>query len=121
MATILAEIERVITPGAVIPKPQSRGDFIMKGWGIRRGERAFIYTIPNHKTPTKPYEKGVTNSELQSAFGRLIDKGEFSRSWFEQSMPECAKEGGCNFTTIGGLLVLLGYAVHERGVYRSTG
>jgi hypothetical protein len=46
--TILAEIERKIIAGTIIPKPQGRADFIVKGWGVRRGDRALIYTIPNH-------------------------------------------------------------------------
>ena len=119
MAAILAKIERLMKPGDVIPKPQAKGDFIFKGWGKRRGEDAFIYTIPNHKTPTKPYEKGITDSEWEQAAEHLVRSGDFSRSWFERSMPACAKEGGCNFTTIGGVLELLGYAAYEsRGVYR---
>jgi len=118
--TILAKIEREVTPGTVIPKPQGRADFIVKAWGVRRGERALIYTIPNHKTPTKPYQKGITVSEWLQAFEHLTDAGDFSRSWFERSMPACAKEGGCNFTTIGGIFELLGHAAYDRGTYRST-
>jgi hypothetical protein len=84
------------------------------------GRRALVYTIPNHKNRTKPYEKGITVPEWDQAFEHLTDTGDFSRSWFEQSMPACAKEGGCNFTTIGGIFELLGYATHEWGTYRST-
>src|SRR5207247_3990394 len=40
MKTILAEIEREIIPGTIIPKPQARADFIVKGWGSRRGGSA---------------------------------------------------------------------------------
>ena len=119
MTKVLADIERII-PGTVIPKPQARGDFIVKGWKRRRGERALIYTIPNHNTPTKPYSKGVTVSEWVQAFEHLIDAGDFSRSWFERSMSPCAKDGGCNFTTIGGIFELLGYATYDRGAYRIT-
>ena len=118
---ILAEIQSKIIPGTVIPKPQARADFIVKGWGLRRGERALIYTIPNHKTPTKPHEKGITVSEWIKAFKHLTDTGDLSRLWFDKSMRECAKEGSCNFTTIGGVLELLGYAApNDRGKYCST-
>ena len=120
MTNILVEIEKVISPGAVIPKPQARSDFIVEGWGKRRGERALIYTIPNHKTPTKPYQKGITDSEWVQAFEHLMTAGEFSRGWFDRSMPSCAKEGGCNFTTIGGIFEVLGYAAYDRGLYRSV-
>jgi hypothetical protein len=117
---ILAEIERKIAPGTIIPKPQGRADFVVKRWGVRRGERTLIYTIPNHKTPTRPYEKGITVSEWLQAFERLTHAGDFSRPWFERSMPTCAKEGSCNFTTIGGIFEILGYATYDRGIYRST-
>jgi hypothetical protein len=120
MKTILAEIERKITPGTIIPKPQARADFIVKGWGVRRRERALIYTIPNHKTPAKPYQKGITLSEWVQAFEHLTDVGHFSRAWFERSMPACAKEGGCNFTTIGGVFELLGYSPYDHGTYRNA-
>jgi hypothetical protein len=119
MAKVLNDIKAKITPNMVIPKPHASGDFLVKGWGIRRGKPALIYTIPNRKTPTKPYEKGVTESEWEQAFQQLLGAGDFSRSWFEQSMSECAKEGDCNFTTIGGIFEALGYATYERGVYRS--
>ncbi len=120
MGDIITEIEESMYPGRVIPKPEATGDFMIKGWGVRRGARALIYTIPNKKTPTKPYEKGITTSEWRQAFRQLTANGEFSRSWFEKGMPACAKEGGCNFTTIGGVFELLGYATHGRGVYRQT-
>src|SRR5262249_2000967 len=110
-----------IPPGTIIPKPEGRADFLVKGWGIRRGERALIYTIPNHKNPSKPYQKGITASDWAQAFERLTNSGDFSRSWFEQAMPMCSKEGGCNFPTIGGIFELLGYATYDRGTYRGNG
>jgi hypothetical protein len=119
MPSILSVIEGSLTPGTVIPKPQARSDFAVKGWGVRRGERALIYTIPNHKKPNRPYQKGITASELVKAFQHLADAGELSRSWFGRALPDCAKEGGCNFTTIGGIFELLGYALYNRGVYRA--
>jgi hypothetical protein len=114
---IMPVLENSITPGIIIPKPQAKGNFIVKGWGKRRGEHALIYIIPNHRMPSKPYEKGIAASEWGQAFDRLMMSGEFSRQWFEQAMPACAKEGGCNFTTIGGIFQLLGYAENQRGVY----
>lgn len=120
MVDILEQIEKTLTPGVRIPKPETTNDFLVKGWGSRRGVRALIYTIPNHKTPTKPHEKGITTTEWRQAFSCLSVTGELSRSWFNQAMLGCAKEGPCNFTTIGGVFQLLGYATHERGLYRST-
>lgn len=122
MKMILTEIKREITAGTIIPKPHARADFIVQEWGTRRGECALIYTIPNHKAPTKPYKKGITASEWVQAFEHLTDAGDFSRSWFRQFMPACAKEGGCNFTTIGGVFVVLGHAVYDGpGTYRRSG
>jgi hypothetical protein len=121
MSNILADIENVMTPGTTIRKPQAKADFVVKGWGIRRGERALIYTIPNHRHPARPYQKGITNSEWTRAFEHLRNAGDFSRTWFGRSLPACAKEGGCNFTTIGGVFELLGYAVYSRGEYRVLG
>jgi hypothetical protein len=119
MTTILAEIEKLMRPGTVIPKPEAKADFVVKAWGERRGSRALIYTIPNNRIPTKPYQKGVTGPEWDQAFAHLMDTGEFTRSWFNQFMPACAKEGGCNFTTIGGVFCALGYADYvQRGVYQ---
>ena len=109
-----------IAPGAVIPKPQAKGDFVVKGWGKRRGEHALIYRIQNHRRPEKPYEKGITVSEFDKAFSELKRSGEFTRSWFEQNLPECAKEGGCNFTSIGGIFILLKEATYwGPGIYRN--
>jgi hypothetical protein len=116
-ATMILELlEKTI--GKPIPKPEGSEDFIVKEWRLRRGERALIYTIPNHKNPSKPHEKGVTSSEWEQAFERLQMSGEFTRQWFNQFMPDCAKEGDCNFTTIGGLFELLGLAEYTcHGVY----
>ena len=104
--------------GAIIPKPDAKADFVVKRLGSRRGETALIYTIPNHSNPKKPYEKGISGSEWEAAYEQIYSAGEFSRKWFNQSMPACAKEGGCNFTTIGGLFTLLGFTEYERGNYR---
>jgi hypothetical protein len=119
MASILADVERLVRPGMVIPKPEAKADFIIKGWGQRRGERALIYTIPNRSTPQNPYEKGITMSEWVHAARQLTSAGEFTHSWFKEFMPRCSKEGSCNFTTIGGVFEVLKYANYERrGSYR---
>jgi hypothetical protein len=67
MKTILAEIETKFVPGTKIPKPESQADFVVTGWGVRRNERALVYAIPNHKTPTKPYRKGITFKPLNNS------------------------------------------------------
>ncbi len=114
-------IERRIRPGTVIPKPKARGDFIVKGWGRRRGERALVYFVPNHKNPSRPVQKGITVSEWQKASGQLFRTGEFTGKWFREYLPDCHEEGTCNFTTIGGIFELLGIAGYAGpGAYRKT-
>lgn len=113
------QIRKKIQPGMEIPKPEAKGKFLVKGWGKRGGEGALIYRIPNHSNPHKPYEKGITLSEFDIAFGHLDECGCFTRKWFSENMLRCSKEGGCNFTTIGGIFVLLGIVRYDRrGVYR---
>ncbi len=114
---IVERIRREVRPGAVVPKPETARDYIVKGWGRRRGEDALIYLIPNLTDPKNPYEKGITISEWEQAHRQLQENGEISRQWFNRNMPACAKEGGCNFTTIGGVFELLGIVTYQRGRY----
>lgn len=107
-----------LEPGTLIPKPKSQSH-IIKGWGNRREEEALIYCIPNQKHPFKPSEKGITLSEWTKAFKKIID-GEFSRKWFRENMKSCNGEGGCNFTTIGGIFMLAELARYEQGIYKKT-
>ena len=120
MDEILHKIETMVTPGTVIPKPNARADYVVKRWGRRRGERALIYAIPNHKHPDDPYEKGITEREFIKAFNHLDETGSFSRSWFESNLIRCQTEGDCNFTSIGGIFEILGYAKHSKGTYRKV-
>jgi hypothetical protein len=107
-----------ISPGTVIPKPEAKSNFTVKGWGKRRDDDALIYFVPNNSNPNKPYQKGVNLGEWDQAFRQLWEGGTFTRHWFDSNMPRCSKEGGCNFTTIGGVFQLLGVAKYaSRGVY----
>ena len=116
---IFDRIVKNAPPGTVIPKPAAKAEFKVKGTGRRRGERALIYTIPNHKTPTKPYQKGITVTEFEQAYRQLVTSDRFTRDWFNRNLAACSKEGGCNYTTIGGLFVLLGEAEYAGpGLYR---
>ena len=113
------KIRKTVSLGTVIPKPEANGDFIVKAWGTRRGETALVYTIPNHGNPAKPHQKGVTVSEFRQAFAELEKSGEFTHTWFNKHLSDCAKEGACNYTTIGGIFELLGEARYSsRGVYK---
>ncbi len=116
---IVQEIKTKIPAGSIIPKPDNRDDFIVKGWGKRRGEEALIYYIPNHNNPDKPYEKGINVSEWQKVYRRISTGEDFVKEWFSRNLPACATEGDCNFTTIGGVLQKLGIVDYERGQYIS--
>lgn len=116
--TILSAIE-ALPEGTPIPKPKSDRSKLY-GWGKRRGERALVYIMPNHSNPENPHKKGVTVAEFGQAYNRIVEKGEFTREWFKLNMPDCDKEGGCNYTTIGGIFKLIGVAKHDGpGVYRA--
>jgi hypothetical protein len=107
-------------PGSEIPKPNALAPFLIKGMGTRRGEAALIYMIPSH-TGRRPYEKGITFSEFTLAHAELERSGEFTTKWFKTHLAGCAKEGSCNFTSIGGVLEMLGLARYSaRGRYVST-
>lgn len=115
---ITDRIKQEIRPGTVIPKPETTRPYEVKGWGCRRGRPALIYKIPPRAAGRKPAEKGVTDQEFESAYEVLNSSGEFTRVWFNENLPRCAKEGSCNFTTIGGIFALLDVARYlERGVY----
>ena len=121
MCEIIARIEAEIVPGRLIPKPDTDREYRVKGWGTRRGERALIYFIPNGKDESKPHQKGVTVSEWRRVYERLVSVGELRHSWFKSALPACHGEGSCNFTTIGGVFVLLGLAARNgRGTYRKV-
>lgn len=118
---LIDEILRRIPAGSVIPKPSAKAPFLLLGDGKRRGERAVIYSIPNHGRPERPYRKGLTQSELEIARLELERSGELTRKWFNEHLESAAREGGCNFTTLGGLLQLLGRAQYaERARYTRT-
>src|SRR6266516_1762527 len=98
MDSIILKLQR-LSPGTVIPKPEAKGEFIIKGWGKRRGQPALVYFIPNHANLEQPHEKGVNKLEWEQAYRQLLDGGEFTRKWFDVHMLRCSKEGSCNFTT----------------------
>lgn len=107
--------------GIEIPKPEAKAPFRIKGIGKRRNEEALTYLIPSHSPRTRHYVKGVTFSEFEKAYSELISSGKLTRNWFNLELQDCAKEGACNFTTIGGIFELLGLAKYkERGIYVYT-
>jgi hypothetical protein len=117
---IFDRIVAVAQPGTIIPKPRAKTQ-VVKGLGVRRGESALIYLVPNIKNPRKPHQKGINILEFEKAYQQLLNSGEFTAQWFGDNLPECCNEGWCNFTTIGGLFCLLGEAKYvEPGMYQRT-
>ena len=101
------------------PEAGRENRFRREGLGRRRGERALVYSIPNHGSPGKPHEKDITESEFDRAYEELRNSGELTRAWFIKNLPGCAREGPCNYTTLGGIFELLGEATYSsRGVYK---
>ncbi|MCL1125876.1 hypothetical protein [Shewanella surugensis] len=112
------EILAADNQGVEIPKPKAKAPFTIKSMGVRRGERALIYKIPSHSPKQNHYCKGITLSEFEFAYQRLLKTNELTRKWFNENMPKCAGEGSCNFTTVGGIFELLGKAkYHSQGRY----
>lgn len=113
---IVQVIRERIPPGTVIPKPRATQPHRVKGWARRRGEPALVYLIPNNKGGP-PYVKGIAESEFRATWARLCSHCSIDRAWFLDALPQCAAEGSCNFTTLGGLFELLGVASYESGRY----
>jgi hypothetical protein len=56
---------------------------------------------------------------LEKAYLHLCRTGEIGKSWWVEHVAASDSEGGCNFTTFGGLMFLLGEAERAgRGRYR---
>jgi len=79
---IIDRVFKAAPPGTVIPKPAARRAFLVRRLGKRRDERAPIYTIPNHSDPKRPYEKGITATEFEAAYRRLMSFGELTHQCF---------------------------------------
>jgi hypothetical protein len=112
--TFFAQIKNALGPGTKIP----RTNYVVKGFGERRGQAALVYLIPNSHAPSKPSEKGVNESEWQQAHDQLMQSGYFSRKWFNAAMSECAKGQPCNFSVIGSIFVWLGIADYEESSHK---
>jgi hypothetical protein len=67
MASVLADIERNITPHVtIIPKTAmaTSGDYIVEAvWGWSRGEDALVYSIPPRKPGGRRNQKRIRKSE----------------------------------------------------------
>jgi len=113
MLDIFREAVRAFPHGAKLPGT----GYTIKGPGKRQHEDAIIYLVPNRENPTKPSQKGVSASELRSAYDRLLSSGEFTRRWFNSAMNECAKCAPCNFLAMGAMFVGLKLADKKHGLF----
>lgn len=102
--------------GRNIPKPYTEKQ-IIKGLGKRRGKEALIYKIPSRTIKDDFNEKGINCDEFNYSFSLLKQNKYFDRKTFNTELPDCSKEGGCNFTTIGGLFELLNVAEYKENKY----
>lgn len=99
-----------------IPKTKGRYTHILKVAIAKiHGEEkdSFYYSIGSSSIKAVPFDT------LYAAYRRLTETGTFSRAWYKETFPAEAEDYPCNFTTIGGVLVVLGFAEYiENGVYR---
>ena len=117
---VIERIKAKCPPGTVIPKPQSADKYVIKGWGKSRGEDAIVYQLPMKPYSKKASTKRIPVSAFMRTFDKLTNNGEISRTWFRKEFPDLDKDGSCNFTTIGGIFILLGEAVYMgEGFYES--
>jgi len=105
--------------GTLIPKPEAVTEFRIKGWVDSPDGGALAYIIPSHADPHRPRSKTVSARRFKLSFARLMTTGELTRSCFKTTQTKKTDEGGCNFTTVGGLFCLLGFAEHAgKAAYR---
>src|ERR1017187_2252716 len=97
--------------GTSIPKVESTKNYQIKAWYYKDGEEQFSYTVANKAFPV---------SWICGCFEELRKTGELRTAWFRESFYDGEDLGGCNFTTIGGLFILIGIAKRARkGLYVS--
>lgn len=70
--------------------------------GKSRGEDAIVHEIANKEGKT--YRKRVKISDILKAYNYYREKKELTRDWAKENIPECLKDGGCNFVVIRGLV-----------------
>jgi hypothetical protein len=116
---LIDQIVKRIPVGTGIPKPESKRQFTFQGEVRVATERAIAYAIPSSNKENSVGRKKITASQLEKAYRELCSNGEVTKAWWVKNVTESDNEGGCNFTTFGGLLILLGEAERAgRGKYR---
>lgn len=99
--------------GTKIPKVRDGKVSTLLQFTESDGEDALYYSIGDAGN-----SKCVLKSEFESSFDILQSTGKLTREWYNAKFPKFASSRPCNFTTIGGILVLLSYAEYtSKGVY----
>lgn len=99
----------------VIPKPYTNTRILKIAVAKIHGEKkdSFYYSIGSSNKKAVPFDT------LYAAYRRLTETGILLRAWYNETFPAEAEDYPCNFTTIGGVFVVLGFAEHMgNGVYR---
>jgi hypothetical protein len=114
MSAIADEVERYVEPKTVIRGPLGRARYTVLGYDVQDGERNLVYGIPNRKRADKPDIKRVPFRDINAGYERLIEVGFLKRDWYAVYAPERARGRPCNFTIIGSVLTILGYAAYDK-------
>jgi hypothetical protein len=115
----LVLIDRIaeIPQGTQIPKPSSTRNYTLKEVGVRGDARVVAFSIPrkNGKRETKL----ITEEQLEKAYSHFKATGSIDKAWWKANVSLKEDEGGCTFTSFGGLLIVLGEAERAgRGKYQ---
>ena len=121
MNNIQHRVEQLVREQAVVPKPLSSGTCRLLRIGESRGARALVYELPKRPESKRASTKRIPLSVFEECADRLSDTGSFTRTWFAEHYPKLESDGTCNFTTVGGILQLLGLALYSgSGEYNSA-
>ena len=121
MCKLLRDVERLVQDQKVVPKPQSPETYRLVSIGESRGARALVYELPKRPGSKSVSTKRIPLSAIEECASRLLETGSLTRTWFVEHYPKLEKDGTCNFTTVGGVLQLLGLARYSGpGEYASV-
>jgi hypothetical protein len=108
--TICDQVRNILKEGIIIPKPRSKEAYRSLGWKSSRGEEAFIYALPKRPKSKRASTKRIPSSVFKEACRILIEDGAITKAWFTEAFPKLNADGSCNFTTLGGVFQILGFA-----------
>ncbi len=122
MNKIQQHVERLVREKAIVPKPQSTETYRLVRIGKSRGARALVYELPKRPESKRVSTKRIPLPVIEECAHRLFCTGSIKRTWFAEHYPQLESDGTCNFTTVGGVLQLLGLARYSGlGEYATRG